>query len=145
MAHLLLQHLGVQYSAHVAWMWKVWKLHFLHTHTPPPLPPFAHSLQRTCVTPPFLIQPETLKSLAGAAGFPANEVIITKVSTYLKEADGKTLESWIDFGEIASGVYRRLSQLAVLWSRGIALAGVWLVWVWLRACFAPIVLTGAKA
>lgn len=78
-------------------------------------------------------------SLAVAAGFPgANEAVVGKVSSYLKKADGKTLESWIDYGEIAAGVYRRLSQLAVLWSKGIAFAGLWLVWVWVRACFAPI-------
>eukprot|EP00904_Undaria_pinnatifida_P008322 jgi/Undpi1/461/HiC_scaffold_1.g00457.m1 len=90
-------------------------------------------------------EPDALKSLAGAAGVPVNEAVVKKVSTYLKEADGKTLESWISFGEIASGVYRRGSQLAVLWSRGVALAGIWLAWVWVRACFAPIVLTTAKA
>lgn len=79
-------------------------------------------------------------SLAVAAGYPgANENLVGKVSSYLTGADGKTLESWVDYGEIATGVYRRLSQLAVLWSRGIALAGIWLVWVWIRACFAPIV------
>lgn len=83
-------------------------------------------------------------SLAGAAGFPgANEQLVGKVSGYLKKADGKTIESWIDYGEIATGVYRRLSQLAVLWSRGIALAGIWLVWVWIRACFAPIIVQEA--
>lgn len=79
-------------------------------------------------------------SLAGAAGFPgANEAMVARISSYLKNADGKTLESWIDYGEIAAGVYRRMSQLAVVLSRGIALAGIWLVWVWIRACFAPIV------
>lgn len=79
-------------------------------------------------------------SLAGAAGFPgANEALVGKVSSYLTKADGKTLESWVDYGEIASGVYRRLSQLAVLWSRGLALAGICLVWVWIKASFAPIV------
>ncbi|CAN0050980.1 unnamed protein product [Scytosiphon promiscuus] len=89
-------------------------------------------------------QPETLMSLAAAAGFPgANEVMVGKVSSYLQEADGKTLESWIDYGEIASGLYRRMSQMAVLWSRGIALAGIWLVWVWIRACFAPIAVQAA--
>lgn len=108
------------------------------------LPPFPHRAYLPLLAP-SAAQPEALKSLAGAAGVPINEAVVTKVSSYLKEADGKTLESWIDFGEIASGIYRRGSQLAVLWSRGIALAGVWLAWVWLRACFAPIVLTGAKA
>lgn len=83
--------------------------------------------------------------MAGAAGVPLNDGIIDGVSKYLKEADGRTLESWVDYGEIASGLYRRVSQLTVLFSRGVALAGVWLVWVWLRACFAPIVLTAAKA
>lgn len=79
-------------------------------------------------------------SLATAAGFPgANADMLGCVSRYLKKADGKTLESWIDYGEIAAGVYRRLSQMAVLFSRGIAIAGIWLVWVWLKACFAPIV------
>ncbi|CAM9999763.1 unnamed protein product [Ascophyllum nodosum] len=90
-------------------------------------------------------EPDTVKSLADAVGVPVNEGLATRVSKYLKGADGKTLESWIDLGEIAAGVFRRLSQLSVLWSRGIALAGVWLVWVWLRACFAPILLTEAKA
>lgn len=71
--------------------------------------------------------------------------MISRVSSYLKEADGKTLESWVDWGEIAVCVYRRLSQLAVLWSRGIALAGLWLVWVWIKACFAPVVLSNARA
>lgn len=83
-------------------------------------------------------------SLAAAAGFPvANEALVGKVSNYLQKADGKTLESWIDYGEIASGVYRRMSQLAVLFSRGIALAGIWLIWVWIRACFAPITVQAA--
>lgn len=83
-------------------------------------------------------------SLAAAAGFPgANEAIVGKVSSYLQKADGKTLESWVDYGEIASGVYRRMSQLAVLWSRGIALAGIYLIWVWVRACFAPIAVKAA--
>lgn len=85
-----------------------------------------------------------LMSLATTAGFPgANEAIVTKVSGYLQKADGKTLESWIDYGEIATCAFRRLKQIAVLWSRGIALAGIWLVWVWVRACFAPIVVQGA--
>lgn len=66
------------------------------------------------------------------------EGVATRVSGYLKTADGKTLESWIDFSEIVAGVFRRMSQLSVIWSRGIALAGLWLVWVWLQACFAPI-------
>lgn len=83
-------------------------------------------------------------SLVGAAGFPnANEAIVGRVSSYLKNADGKTLESWIDYGEIAAGVYRRLSQLFVLWSRGIAIAGIWLLWVWIQACFAPIAVKAA--
>lgn len=76
---------------------------------------------------------------------PLNDGMIDGVSKYLREADGKTLESWVDYGEIASGMYRRGSQLAVLFSRGIALAGVWVVWVWLRACFAPIIVTSAKS
>lgn len=79
-------------------------------------------------------------SLAGAAGFPnANEALVGRVSEYLQKADGKTLESWIDFGEIATGVYRRMAQLAKLWSKVIPLAGLWLIWIWARACFAPIV------
>lgn len=116
-------------------------------HPPPLLPPLHPELSLLSLLLPSLrfYQPDALKSLAGAAGVPVNEAVVKKVSTYLKEADGKTLESWISFGEIASGVYRRGSQLAVLWSRGVALAGIWLAWVWVRACFAPIVLTTAKA
>lgn len=71
--------------------------------------------------------------------------MISRVSTYLKKVDGKTLEGWIDVGEIAAGVYKRMSQFAVLWSRGIAIAGLWLIWVWVKACFAPVVLEEAKA
>lgn len=92
-----------------------------------------------------LFQPETIRSLAETAGVPVGEGIISRVTSYLKEADGKTLESWIDGGEIIAGIFRRLSQLAVFWSRGIAIAGLWVVWVWIRACFAPVLLTQAKA
>ncbi|CBN78396.1 expressed unknown protein [Ectocarpus siliculosus] len=89
-------------------------------------------------------KPETLMSLATTAGFPgANEAIVNGLSGYLQKADGKTLESWIDYGEIATCAFRRLKQFSVLWSRGIALAGIWLVWVWVRACFAPIVVQKA--
>lgn len=91
------------------------------------------------------MQPGTIKSLAEAAGVPVGDEIVSRVSTYLKKADGKMLESWIDWGEIASGVYRRVSQLSVILSRGTALAGLWLVWVWIKACFAPVVLNKAKA
>lgn len=71
--------------------------------------------------------------------------VVSRVSTYLKKADGKTLEGWVDVGEIAAGVYRRVSQLSLIFSRGTALAGLWLIWVWLKVCFAPVVIKTAKA
>ncbi|CAM9215912.1 unnamed protein product [Discosporangium mesarthrocarpum] len=84
-------------------------------------------------------EPDTLKQLASSAGLPVGDSLIERASNYLKRADGKMLESWVDMGEIISGLYRRFCQLSVLWTRTIGLLGLWLVWIWVKACFAPIV------
>lgn len=114
-------------------------------HSPNMAHSFSTALPASCFAAPWCFQPETIKSLAEATGFPVGDEVVSRVSTYLKKADGKTLEGLVDLGEIAAGVYRRLSQLTLIISRGTAIAGLWLIWVWLKVCFAPVVVKTAKA
>jgi hypothetical protein len=80
------------------------------------------------------VQPELVENLLANSPIPIQPEQAEQLTTYLSNADGATINTWVDWGEILAAAAKRVMAFAALVSRVLPLVGLLMALVWVRSC-----------